>query len=210
MLLWQFYFCIVMRKLEGYIICSLIIIVTLLAISYRNIAVDYKKAVNNNKAYERLLDSTKNNNVQFQLTIKELKSSNDSIIQKMNDVRKELEIKNKNVKQIQYVGSVTHIIDSLYITDTIFKKDFSLDTIIKDDWHSLRLKLEYPSAIDVESSFKNETYIVTHSKKETIKPASKIFFVRWFQKKQTIIEVNVVQKNPYTENTEQRFIEIVK
>ena len=38
----------------------------------------------------------------------------------------------------------------------------------------------------------------------------RIFFVRWFQKKQKVVEVNVIQKNPYTDNVEQRFIEIVK
>lgn len=199
-----------MKKLELYIICVLIAFIAILSFSYNRMLSDYEKAVNNNKAYERLLDSTKNNNAQFQLTIKELKSSKDSVIQKMNDVVKELEIKNKNVKQIQYVRTTTYVMDSIHITDTIFKQDFSLDTIIQDDWHKLRLKLEYPAAIDVESSFKNETYIVAHAKKETIKPASKIFFVRWFQRKQQIIEVNVVQKNPYTENTEQRFIEVIK
>ena len=82
MLLWQFYFCIVMKKLEGYIICSLIIIVVLLAISYRNIVVDYRTAINNNKAYEHLLDSTKNNELQFKYTIKELEKS--SSIYKVN------------------------------------------------------------------------------------------------------------------------------
>ena len=170
----------------------------------------YMKSTNNNKAYERLLDSTKNNNVQFQLTIKELENSKDSIFAEMNKVREELKIKDKNLKQIQYINTVTKITDSIYIRDTIFKEDFKLDTCIFDDWHKTNICLSYPSKIEVKSSFKNETYITTSLKKETIKPASKIFFIRWFQKKMKVVEVNVIQKNPYTENCEQRFIEVVK
>ena len=210
MLLWQFSFCIIMKQLEGYIICSLIIIVVLLAISYRNIVVDYRTAINNNKAYEHLLDSTKNNELQFKYTIKELENSKDSVLIEMNKVSEQLKIKNKNLKQIEYINTVTKINDSIFIKDTIFKHDFRLDTSIFDDWHKINLYLEYPSNIKIKSSFKNETYITTSYKKETIKPASKIFFVRWFQKKTKVVEVNVIQKNPYTENVEQRFIEIVK
>lgn len=170
----------------------------------------YLRSENNNKAYEKLLDSTKNNNIQFQLTIKELENSKDSIFAEMNKVREELKIKDKNLKQIQYINTITKITDSVFIKDTIFKQDFKLDTCIYDDWHKTNLCLEYPSNIKVSSSFKNETYITTSYKKETIKPASKIFFVRWFQKKTRVVEVNVIQKNPYTENIEQRFIEVIK
>ena len=170
----------------------------------------YLKSANNNKAYERLLDSTKNNNVQFQLTIKELENSKDSIFAEMNKVREELKIKDKNLKQIQYINTVTRITDSIIVKDTIFKTDFKLDTVLFDEWHATIINLEYPSSIKVKSVFKNETYITTSLKKETINPPSKIFFVRWFQKKQKVVEVNVIQKNPYTDNVEQRFIEIVK
>ena len=170
----------------------------------------YLKSTNNNKAYERLLDSTKNNNVQFQLTIKELENSKDSIFAEMNKVREELKIKDKNLKQIQYINTVTKITDSIIIKDTIFKEDFKFDTCIFDNWHKTNIFLSYPSQIEVNSSFKNETYITTSLKKETINPPSKIFFVRWLQKKHKIVEVNVIQKNPYTENCEQKFIEVVK
>ena len=138
--------------------------------------------LNNNKEK----DSTKNNNVQFQLTIKELENSKDSIFAEMNKVREELKIKDKNLKQIQYINTVTRITDSVIIKDTIFKKDFKLDTCIFDNWHKTNICLSYPSQIEVNSSFKNETYITTSLKKETINPPSKIFFVRWFQKKHKI------------------------
>lgn len=199
-----------MKKMLIYIIVGLSVILFLLANSYKNLMDSYLKSTNNNKAYERLLDSTKNNNIQFQLTIKELENSKDSIFAEMNKVREELKIKNKNLKQIQYIHSTTTITDSIVIKDTIFKQDFKLDTCIFDEWYATILNLEYPSSIRVNSSFKNETYITTSLKKETINPPSKIFFVRWFQKKIKTIEVNVIEKNPYTTTKEQRFIEIVK
>ena len=192
------------------ILIGLTIILIGLSSAYRSVYNSYVVSSNNNKAYERLLDSVKNNNIEFQFTIKELENSKDSIFAEMNKVREELKIKDKNLKGIQYIHTTTNIIDSIIIRDTIFKDDFKLDTCIFDDWHKTNLCLEFPSNIKVSSSFKNETYITTSYKKETIKPASKIFFIRWFQKKQRIVEVNVIQKNPYTENVEQRFIEIIK
>lgn len=199
-----------MKKVLLYIIIGLSVILFLLANSYKNLMDSYLKSSNNNKAYERLLDSTKNNNIQFQLTIKELENSKDSIFAEMNKVREELKIKDKNLKQIQYIKTETKIIDSIIVRDTIFREDFYLDTVLFDEWHATIINLAYPSSIKAKSIFKNETYITTSLKKETINPPSKIFFIRWFQKKQKVVEVNVIQKNPYTENCEQRFIEVVK
>lgn len=188
----------------------LIFILIVLSTAYKSVYNSYLISTNNNKAYERLIDSVKDNNIQFQFTIKELENTNDSIFAEMNKVREELKIKDKNLKQIEYINTVTKITDSIVVRDTIFRQDFKLDTCISDDWHKTNLSLEYPSNIKVSSSFKNETYITTSYKKETIKPASKIFFIRWFQKKIKTVEVNVIQKNPYTENVEQRFIEVIK
>ena len=56
----------------------------------------------------------------------------------------------------------------------------------------------------------SERYVIVDYKKETINPPKKCAIVRWFQKKHKIIEVEVVEKNPYIENKQQRFIEIVK
>ena len=139
--------------------------------AYKSVYNSYLISTNNNKAYERLIDSVKENNIQFQFTIKELENTNDSIFSEMNKVREELKIKDKNLKQIEYINTVTKITDSVFIKDTIFKQDFKFDTCIYDDWHKTNLCLEYPSNIKVSSSFKNETYITTSYKKETIKPA---------------------------------------
>ena len=51
---------------------------------------------------------------------------------------------------------------------------------------------------------------MVNKKKETINPPKKFFLFRWFQRKHTILEVNMVEKNPYIENKNNRFIEIIK
>ena len=64
--------------------------------------------------------------------------------------------------------------------------------------------------IIVQPEFKSEKHIVVSTKKETVNPPKKFFLFRWFQKKQTLIHVDVVEKNPYVENQSSRYIEIMK
>ena len=52
--------------------------------------------------------------------------------------------------------------------------------------------------------------MIVDYKKETINPPKKCAIGRWFQKKHKVVEVNVVEKNPYIENKQQRFTEFVK
>lgn len=60
----------------------------------------------------------------------------------------------------------------------------------------------------MSSEFNNEKYIITSWKKESIKQR-KWFLPRWFTKKQKIVTVDVVDKNPYVTTERQRFVQIV-
>ena len=77
-------------------------------------------------------------------------------------------------------------------------------------WYSENLSLRYPDTIITNPKFISDKYIVLNTDKQTIDPPKKFFIARWFQKKQTIIEVNIVEKNPYIKTKEQKFIEIIK
>ena len=175
---------------------------------------EYSEAINNYKVYEQLfsrrLDSLNKKNYELKLTKEQLEYSNDSVIQKLNDVRKELKIKDKNIQRLEYILSQTTIYDSVFFTDTIFKDNVRIDTTLADKWRTLNLQLEYPNRIDIESTFNNELSVIVSGEKQTIKPPSKIFFIRWFQKKQVMVKVDVVDSNPYASIKEQRFVEIVK
>ena len=94
--------------------------------------------------------------------------------------------------------------------DTIFVKSLKLDTIVGDRWYTMKLGLEYPNKIIVNPSFISEKYIITNSKKETIEPPKKYWIQRIFQKKHTVLTIDIVDKNPYMTTKKQRFIEIIK
>lgn len=180
----------------------------------KHLQTDYSLAMNNYKAYEQMvtakLDSVNRKNYELKLTKEMLEYSNDSIIRNLNELRKELKIKDKNIQRLEYILTQTTTHDSIYFTDTIFNNDVNVDTTLADRWRVLNLKLKYPNKIDVESTFNNELSVIVSGEKQTIKPPSKIFFIRWFQKKQTMVKIDVVDSNPYASVKEQRFVEIVK
>jgi hypothetical protein len=176
----------------------------------KNLEEELSTAMTNQKAYVSENSSLKEEAKVFKLTIEQLNYYNDSIIQKMNQVRESLNIKDKNLKSLQYIKTTSIKTDTLIFRDTIFNNvSLKLDTIIKDNWYSLSIGLEYPNIIKVSPSFISEKYLVTNSKKETVNPPKKYWWQRLFQKKHTIIEVNIVERSPYIETNESKFIEII-
>lgn len=147
---------------------------------------------------------------EFQFTMDELRTSKDSIVNKLLDEVDKLKIKDKNVQYLQYNTSVINKVDTICLRDTIFRDPVSLDTIVGDEWYTMNLGLRYPSTIITEPTFKSEKYVVISTKKEYNKKPSKIFFIRWFQKKHTVVTVDMEEKNPYIDNKENRFIKVVK
>ena len=176
---------------------------------------DLKKEVctlrNNKKAFIAENSSLKDESRAFKFTIEQLNYYNDSILQKMNNVRKELKIKDKNIKQLQYLLSVSTKKDTVLFTDTIFRdKSLALDTIIGDKWYNIRLGLKYPNLIYTEPTFTSEKYIIVNKKKETVNPPKKFFLFRWFQRKHWVMEVHIKEKNPYIKEVNNKFVEIIE
>lgn len=171
----------------------------------------WKEAVENAKAYSELFCNSENKNRAFKLTIEQLKNSNDSIFQELNDARKELKVKDSKLKSLQYICSNFSKGDTITLRDTIFKDSHvNIDTLLSDDWYSVKVGLKYPSTVTVKPSFKSIKYIVVSAKKETVNPPKRFFLFRWFQKKQIRLNVDVVEKNPYVQNQDNRFVEIVR
>lgn len=168
-------------------------------------------SISNEKAFIAENSSLKEENRVFKFTVGQLNYYNDSILQKMNDVRKELKIKDDNLKQMQYLLSEATKKDTIVFRDTLFREPaLDIDTLVGDKWYQMRLGLKYPSTITTDPKFVSEKYIMMDYKKETIDPPKKCWLLRLFQKKHKVVEVNVVEKNPYIENKQQRFIEIVE
>ena len=203
---------------KKYIIIGVVTLVSLLAISTYILYINNQKlkeeisiSISNQKAFIAENSSLKKENRVFKFTVEQLNHYNDSILQKMNEVRKELKIKDRDLKQMQYLLSEAQKQDTIIFRDTLFREPaLKIDTLLGDKWYQMKLGLRYPSTIITEPKFISEKYIIADYKKETINPPKKCTIVRWFQKKHKVIEVEVVEKNPYIENKQQRFIEIVK
>ena len=176
---------------------------------------DLKKEVctlrNNQKAFIAENLSLKDESRAFKFTIEQLNYYNDSILQKMNEVRKELKIKDDNLKQMQYLLSEATKKDTIVFRDTLFREpSLNIDTLIGDKWYNIRLGLKYPNLITTNPTFISEKYIIVNKKKETINPPKKFFLFRWFQKKHWVMEVNIKEKSPYIREINNRFIEIIE
>lgn len=177
----------------------------------QNLKEELSISISNEKAFIAENSSLKNENRVFKFTVEQLNYYNGSILQKMNDVRKELKIKDDNLKQMQYLLSEATKKDTIVFRDTLFREPaLNIDTLVGDKWYQMRLGLKYPSTITTDPKFVSEKYIMVDYKKETINPPKKCWLLRLFQKKHKVVEVNVVEKNPYIENKQQRFIEIVE
>lgn len=176
---------------------------------------DLKKEVctlrNNQKAFIAENSSLKDESRAFKFTIEQLNYYNDSILQKMNNVRKELSIKDKNLKQMQYLLSEATKKDTIVFRDTLFREpSLNIDTLIGDKWYNIRLGLKYPNLITTNPTFISEKYIIVNKKKETINPPKKFFLFRWFQRKHWVMEVHIKEKNPYIKEVNNKFVEIIE
>ena len=194
------------------IIISIVLlgIIGVLSYNLNNIKSELNTAQINNKAYQLELDTVKGKSYQYQLTIDQLEYFNDSITNKLKEAQKQLGIKPKEVIQYQYINTITTKTDTITFTDTIFKTDVAIDTVVGDEWYNVELGLKYPDSIVVEPTFNNETIVLISAQKETVNPPKKCWLLRLFQKKHTVVKVDVIENNPYSTIKEQRFIEIIK
>lgn len=174
---------------------------------YKNL---YAKELQNVDAYKAQNSGLEGEIREFKMTMDDLRASRDSVDRKLADMIDELKIKDKKIEYLQYQTKIIYRTDTINTSDTILVPEAHVDTIIGDKWYNLRLKLNYPSTIIASPTFNSEQYVVINSKKEYNKVPSKWFFKRWFQKKHTVVEVNVVEKSPYITNKENKFIKILK
>lgn len=199
--------------MNKYLIISIIILVSIISfLGYTNkkLSNQYAIAYKNIKAYDAELSGLKDDTKVYKLTIEQLNYFNDSITKKMNEVRKELGIKDSKIKQMQYKLSHIEKSDSLTPPDTIFVNSFKLDTIIGDEWANNHIIMSYPNKIKITPRFKLESFLFVDAKRETIKPPKKFFLFRWFQKRHTVLNITVKENNPYVETDRQKFIEIIE
>lgn len=178
---------------------------------YQKLTAEYSISIENIKAYDVELSGLRDDTRVYKLTIEQLNYFNDSIIKKMKVVQKELGIKDKRLQQLQYEASHAQRADTIILKDTLFRdSQLKLDTIVGDKWFRTNLHLEFPSTIALKPEIELERYTFISGKRETVNPPKKFFLFRWFQKKHTVVEVNVREMNPYVKDKTQRFIQIIE
>ncbi len=205
-----------MRK---YIYIGAVVVIILLGLtlalvvdSNRSLEKKWKEATENVKAYSDQYSASENSNRAFKLTVDQLENTNDSIFKELDAARKELKVKDSKLQSLQYVSSSFVKSDTIRIEgDTIFRdREVDIDTTLSDEWYSVRVGLSFPSTVAVKPEFKSVKSIVVSTKRETVNPPKKFFLLRWFQKKQTVLNIDVVEKNPYVKDENNRYVEIVR
>ena len=202
------------KLIIGIVITAIIIALstTIVIMNNRINILNYEisNAITNIKAYELENSALRDDTIEFKYTIEQLNYSKDSLNQRINKLRKDLKIKDKDIQKLQYMLSENQKKDSIvFIHDTLFRENIKVDTTLNDNWSKLHLQLEYPNTVLAEYSFKNESLVTTYIKRETVNPPHKCAFIRWFQKKHKVIHIEINEQNPYCEIKEQRFINII-
>lgn len=196
--------------IAGIILAGLIATVSMQSARIRNLDKELSYSRANEKALYAERDSLEDNSRTLYLTVEQLNQVNDSIIQKMNGMRRELGIKDKEIQQLQYQLSEASKKDTIVFRDTLFRDpELQIDTTMGDKWYNIRLGLEYPSTIAVAPSFTSERYVNMYLKKETVNPPKKCWIGRVFQRKHKIMVVETWENNPYIKVREERFVKIV-
>ena len=153
----------------------------------------------------------------YELKISQMKYINDSLMNAMDSVRRSLNIKDKNTKGLGYVKSTILIHDTVLV-NRIRDGDnsISIDTTINKKWYQIQLDYrgskcnECKDTLIVSPKVTSEKYVVISAQKEYVDTPKKFWIQRIFQKKDEVIDVKVVETNPYIYSNENRFVKVIK
>lgn len=153
----------------------------------------------------------------YELKISQMQYINDSLMNAMDSVRRSLNIKDKNTKGLGYVKSTILIHDTVLVNRIRDgDKTISIDTTINKKWYQIQLDYrgskcnECKDTLIVSPKVTSEKYVVISTQKEYVDTPKKFWIQRIFQKKDEVIDVKVVETNPYIYSNENRFVKVIK
>ena len=187
------------------IICLLTAAIFVLSGQLKNKNEEINRLSNNIQAYEQIVSSKEENNRVLQLTINELNNSKDSLIQQVNEVKKELKVKDKNLKQVQVINTV--------IKDTITKvitrdRDFS-ETLKLNPLTTIKVN-RTDSILTAKIDIQNQQILFVEEKK-VYKNKYKNGWIRFWHfdwKKIRIRQYQIENSNPLIKVTDTRIVEL--
>jgi len=139
----------------------------------------------------------------LQKNLSDVKDSKDKDVLELQRIIKEQKIKLSNVSTI---GTIETRIDTVFTP-----------TSIKDSCYYFNLGEDMKAEFCIRDSLStyrpyitNKVYLIFSSKKEAINTPSKLFFIRWFQKKHTVVNATLVNSNKYVLTDRLNFTYIIK
>lgn len=160
---------------------------------------------NNVKAYEQLATENEKLNTVLQLTVNELNNSKDSLIQQVEQARKELKVKNKNLQQAQVINTV--------IRDTVTKiitVDKNFDEELKINPLTTIKVTRTDSILTAKIDITNQQILFIEEKKE-YKNKYKNGWIRFWHfdwRKIKVRKYQIHNTNPIIKITDTRIIEV--
>lgn len=207
-------------KIEKLLIALVIALSILLCISIYidrcRIAQNKSNEANLN-AYIALNDTLRSTNRMFEFKASQLNYLNDSLVNQMNTIRKNMGVKDKNLKGLGYIKSTVRIHDTVLV-NRIRDGDnsLSIDTVINKKWYQIEIDYkgskcsECKDTLIVSPKVSSEKYVVISTSKEYVDAPKKWWLQRIFQKKEEVVDVKVVETNPYIYSDHERFIKVIK
>lgn len=200
-----------MKRIIDYVIIAMTIVFVLIivgiSIQNENLKEEIKVYDNNFKALNLENSGLKEEVIAYKFDVEQLEFINDSIIKDLNNTRKELGIKDKQLKQMQNIKTEIITKDSVFIKDTIFRDNFiKLDTTLTNKWYDIQVELQYPNKIDISTAYRTDLSVFAYSSKEILGTKKKCAIGRWFQKKHKVIRVEIEDNNPYAIIKESKFV----
>lgn len=166
---------------------------------------ELERLYNNIVAYEQLIDKQEDTNTALQLTINELNNSKDSLIQEANQIRKELNIKDKNLSQVEVINTIIRDTVTKVIPVVMnFKEELKINPLTTITVHRT------DSILTAKLDITNQQLLIVEEKK-VFKNHYKNGFIRFFHfdwKKIKVRKYSIVNSNPIIKITDSRVIEI--
>ena len=171
----------------------------------------------NLKAYIALNDTLRSTNRMFEFKASQLNYINDSLVNQMNTIRKNIGVKDKNLKGLGYIKSTVRIHDTVFVNRIRDgDKTLSIDTVINKKWYQIEIDYkgsrcsECKDTLIVSPKVSSEKYVVISTSKEYVDAPKRWWLQRIFQKKEEVVDVKVVETNPYIYSDHERFIKVIK
>ena len=169
--------------------------------------IELASAINNKEFYESLTSKTSDKNRVLQLTVDQLQTTNDSVLQEVNKLKKELKIKDKELNDVVVVETQIRDTDSVYIASKTI--DF-LPTEIKFNELTKVIISRTDSVLKGSIDVRNKQTLFVITTKQYRNKYKNWFkrFVHFDWKKDKVNTYQIANSNDLVKVTDTRVVEI--